>query len=252
MDKIPDNPHEQLVWLERWALEQRERLGDRAPLRARLRLRLGMMAERQMHRLDRVVDWRLKTSRNTFSPRGGHWVSAPSPWHILPRALRALEASDQDVFVDFGCGTGRIVHQAARRRLKKVTGIEVIPAVAERAQSLVNAQRGRYRCPRVEIVTCDVTRFEIPDDLTIAYLGQVQYFSAEELDAVLTHLIDSIDRHPRKVRLIYYPTPAPHVLATGRFRLVPGRSFGGVAIFESCDRTPAAAATGPAAGESGA
>ncbi len=211
-----------------------------------------MTLERQMQRLDRVVDWRLKTSRNTFSPRGGHWVSAPSPWHILPRVLRTVEASDQDVFVDFGCGTGRIVHQAARRPLKKVVGIEVIPAVADRAQSLVNAQRHRYRCPNVEIITCDVTRFAVPDDLTIAYLGQVQYFSGDELDAVLTHLIESIDRCPRTLRLIYYPIPAPRVLSTGRFRLLPRSSFGGVAIFESCEGAPASDATDPAAHESGA
>jgi len=237
VDKIPENPYERLASLEQWAAEQRERLGDRAPLRARLRLRIGMMIERQVRRLDPVFDRGLNTSRNTYRAGGGHWVAAPSPWHILPRALRKVGASDHDVFVDFGCGTGRVVHQAAKWPLKRVIGVEVIPQVADRAQSLVAAHRRKYTCQSVEIVTCDAARFRVPDDLTIAYLGQVQYFSGEELDAVLRNLIESIDRRPRRVRLIYYPIPAPYVGATGRFRLLSDISFGGVAIFESCGRT---------------
>jgi predicted RNA methylase len=169
------------------------------------------------------------------------YVAGPSPWHILPRALRKVGASDQDVFVDFGCGTGRIVHQAAKRPLKKVIGVEVVPAVADRARSLVAAQRHKYRCQSVDIVTCDVVQFRVPDELTIAYLGQVQGFSREVLDGVLRNLIESIDRRPRRVRLIYYQPwyfngalPAtPAVYATGRFRVSPDMSFGGTAIFES-------------------
>ena len=193
-----------------------------------------MMIERLVWRLDPVFDRGLNTARNTFLPSGqGHYMSAPSPWHILPRALRKLGAGDQDVFVDFGCGTGRVVHQAAKRPLKRVIGVEIFPEVADRAQTLVASQRRRYRCQSVEIVTCDITEFRVPDDLTIAYLGQVQYLSEEELDAVLRNIIESIDRRRRRVRLIYYPTPAPRVGATGRFRLLPEMSFGGVEIYES-------------------
>jgi SAM-dependent methyltransferase len=241
--KIPENPYERHYWLEAWAAEQRERLGDRPPLRTRLRLRIGRLIERQVRRLDPVFDRGLDTSRNTFHP-GGHWVSAPSPWNILPRALRKVGAGDEDVFVDFGCGTGRIVHQAAKWPLKKVIGVEVVPEVAERAQGLVAAQRRKYRCQSVEIVTSDVAQFRVPDDVTIAYLGQVQYLSGEELDAVLGNLVESIDRRPRRVRLIYYPTPAPSVGATGRFRLLPDLSFRRVAIFESTEFISAAATAG--------
>jgi hypothetical protein len=234
VDKVPEGPHERLAWLEQWAAEQREQLGDRAPLRERIRLQAGTVLDRLVWRLDPVFDRGLDTARNTSSPDGGRWVSGPSPWHILPRALRKVGASDQDVFADFGCGTGRIVHQAAMRPLKKVIGVEVVPEVAARARTLVAAQQGRYRCQDVEIVTCDVAQFRVPDDLTIAYLGQVQYLQGEELDALLRNLIESIDRRPRRVRLIYYPIPAPSVGATGRFRLLPDCSFGGVVIYESC------------------
>jgi hypothetical protein len=128
VDKVPDDPEERRQWLEQWAAEQRSRVGRREPLHARLRLRLATTMEWQFHRrVDPILDRRLKTYRNTLNPRGGHWVSAPSPWYILPRALRKVDAFDHDVFVDFGCGTGRVVHQAAKRPLKRVIGVEVIP-----------------------------------------------------------------------------------------------------------------------------
>jgi SAM-dependent methyltransferase len=237
VEGIPEDPDERQAWLQRWAAEKHEELGDRDPLGARVRLRIATVLERQFHRrVDPLLDRRLHTYRNTMNPRGGHWVSSPSPWYILPRALRKVGASDSDVFVDFGCGTGRMIHQAAKRPLKRVIGVEVIPEVAARAQDLVAAERGRYRCQSVEIVTGDVAQFRVPDDLTIAYFGQVQYFSPEEMDAVLRNLIESIDRRPRRVRLIYYPAPNyenARVVDTGRFRLLPDISFGGVAIYEN-------------------
>jgi SAM-dependent methyltransferase len=246
VERIPEDPDDRVAWLERWAAEQRQRLGDRDPLLTRLRARIDAIIERQVERLDPVLDRGLNTSRDTFrlapDGKGGMiQVAGPSPWHILPRALRKVGACDQDVFVDFGCGTGRVVHQAAKRPLKRVIGVEVVPAVADRARSLVAAQRHRYRCHSVEIVTCDVARFRVPDELTIAYLGQVQGFSREVLDDVLRNLIESIDRRPRRVRLIFYwpryfngTLPAAPVLyATGRFRLLPDLSFRDTAIFES-------------------
>jgi SAM-dependent methyltransferase len=164
----------------------------------------------------------------------------PSPWHVLPRALRAVGASGADVFVDFGCGKGRVVHQAARRPLKRVIGVEISPELARFAEALVATHLHSYRCPSVEIVVSDARRFRVPDDLTIAYLYAP--FHGKTLDAVLGNLIESIDRHPRRLRLIYVlPLYGDQILATRRFRLVKWLRGGlrdthisRAAIFESC------------------
>jgi SAM-dependent methyltransferase len=245
VEKVPEDPDARRAWLERWAHQKEAQLDRLAPQRIPMRHRIGSLVERQVERLDPVFDRKLRTADSTpFA--NGFYVSGPSPWHILPRALRRVGASPQDVFVDFGCGTGRVVHQAAKRPLKKVIGVEVIAPVAQRAETLVAAHRHRYRCDTVEIVNCDVRRFPIPHDLTIAYLGQVQGFSEEVLGTLLRNLIVSIDRRPRRVRLIYHQPryrggtlPAtPMVHATERFRLRPDLSFGATAIFESCGSTP--------------
>jgi SAM-dependent methyltransferase len=238
MSGIPEDPHERRQWLAHWAAEQRERLGDRDPLRARLRRRIEKVLERQVERLDPVFDRGLNTARNDYIPKpnggGVIRVAGPSPWHVLPRALRRVGACERDVFVEFGCGKGRVVHQAARRPLKKVIGVEIIPEVAGFARSLVAANRRKYRCRSVEITTCDAARFRVPDDLTIAYLADP--FRGETLEAVLRNLIESIDRRPRRVSLIYHrPMCAGELIATGRFRLSPDTSFNRTAIFESCE-----------------
>jgi hypothetical protein len=160
---------------------------------------------------------------------------APTPWHVLPRALRAVGASDEDVLVDYGCGKGRIVHQAARWPLKRVIGLEISPELASVARTLVAEHRHEYRCRSVEIVVCDAARFQVPDDVTIGYFYEP--FRGETLDAVMRNLVASIDRRPRHMRLIcLMPNGTWPVLATGRFRRIREMRvsrLGRAAIFES-------------------
>src|SRR5215217_2593442 len=112
--------------LERWASEQQQliqqrRLAERHRLTRLRRIKLTLLKmkadlESGSHPVvDRVLDRGLHTSGNATEPEHEHpdrQVYAPSPWNVLPRALRHLGVSDEDTFVDFGCGKGRIVHQA--------------------------------------------------------------------------------------------------------------------------------------------
>jgi len=88
-------------------------------------------------------------------------------------------------------------------------------------------------------VVADAADFRVPDDVTIAYFFHP--FSGDTLSAVLRGIIDSIDRHPRCVRLIYLDPLSDVVLDTGRFRVLKERRgllrdnrFRRVAIYESC------------------
>ena len=193
--------------------------------------------------MDCVLDRGLDTSGASRLPehsKRDRVFYAPSPWYVLPRELRYLEVTDRDVFVDFGCGKGRVVHQAAKWPFRRVIGLEISPALAEIARANLAARSHQHRCQNVEIVVGDAAEYHIPDDLTIGYLFHP--FGGQTLDAMLRAIVESIDRHPRRVRLIYtYPAAASHVLATGRFRLTKERRpvprdfpFARVSIFESC------------------
>ena len=233
MELRPDDPARD-EWLEQWVLElaeegrvpQPEARSAAKPVLSRLRSsprKLQRSIARRSQALgDRLFDRENATAGLAHLPEHEHPDRVgylPSAWHVLPRALRYLGVSPDDVFVDFGCGKGRVVHQAAKRPFKRVIGVEISPSLAEIAHATVEAHRDRYRCRAVEIVVSDVTDFEIPDDLTIGYLFHP--FKDETLDGVLARIIESIDRNPRRVRLIYvYPVETERVVGTGRFRVL--------------------------------
>src|SRR4051794_31806317 len=197
-----------------------------------------------MRYADRVLDRGLHTAGDSDEPEhaaGPFTRYVPIAWHVLPRAFRFVGVCDRDVFADFGCGKGRAVHQAALRPFRRVIGIEISPALAEVAREWIATRRRRYRCQDVEVIVCDAARFAIPDDLSVTFFHDP--FHGETLDIVLRNIIESLDRSPRRLWLIYnHPVHARQVLATGRFRLVRWQRGGlrdvrlnRVAIFESLD-----------------
>jgi SAM-dependent methyltransferase len=255
MEGAPDDAAARREALDRWAAEQQRRVllnrwaAERSQARVRSRTRLRAAELRLANRLERfasrVLDRGLDTSGYAIEPEHQHpdrTRYVPSAWHVLPRALRYLGVSDRDVFVDFGCGKGRVVHQAARWPFCRVIGVEISPSLAEIARTALAARRHQHRCRDVEIVVSDATEYRVPDDLTIGYLYHP--FKGETFDTVLGGIIDSIDRHPRRVRLIYvWPLESARsqILATGRFRVLKEQRtrfldshVSRAVIFESC------------------
>src|SRR5262245_5600758 len=216
--------------IERWPMEQKglDHGCAAAPSRAKrwagdVKLKLALATQRWASRLlDREVD----TSSHVMEPEHDHPDRVqyiPSAWHVLPRALRYLGVSERDTFVDFGCGKGRVLQQAAKRPFRRVIGVEISPALAEVARINLAARAHRHRARSVEIVVSDVVSFHVPDDLTIGYF--FHSFKNDTLDILLGHIIESIDRQPRPVRLIYvFPLNGSQLLATGRFQLLKEQS----------------------------
>jgi SAM-dependent methyltransferase len=253
MDRPPKDPEARREWLERWAAEQRriqEPEGEptsrvktafyrAGTARRRIEWRLGQGWQRVA---DRLLDRGLNTAGRAVELEHDHpdrVIYLPSAWHVLPRALRYIGVSDQDTFVDFGCGKGRVVHQAAKHPFRRVIGVEVSPALAEIARAALAARRRQHKCQNVEIVVSDVADYRVPDDFTVGYLYHP--FENETFDSLLQSIIDSMDRRPRRVRLIYaLPAGRATVLASGRFRLAKEQggpfdtSHSRVDIFESC------------------
>jgi SAM-dependent methyltransferase len=174
-----------------------------------------------------VLDRGLDTSDRVCLPvhkTDGRVLYVPSAWHVVPRALRYVGVSERDTFMDSGCGKGRVLQQAARWPFQRVIGVEGSPELAEIARAGLAARAHRHRCRNVEVVVSDVRDFPVPDDLTIAYFFRP--FGDGTLKVVLRSIVESIDRNPRRVHLIYFtPVTSPSaILATGRFRLVKKQS----------------------------
>jgi SAM-dependent methyltransferase len=144
---------------------------------------------------------------------------SPSSWGVLKRILSPSEVSPEDVFIDIGSGMGRVVFEAARYPSHRVIGVEVAPQLTEAARTGIERNRHRLACQNVELVSADAVEYEIPGDVTVAYFANP--FEGETFKAVIGNLLDSLDRNPRRLRLVYVePSQSEYLERTGRFRFV--------------------------------
>jgi methyltransferase family protein len=154
-----------------------------------------------------------------------------SGWLDLRKILRREEVGPEDVFIDFGSGKGRVVLEASRYPFARVIGLEVSEDLNRVARANVARFGDRAVCQDVEIVTADAAEYEIPDDVTIAYFYNP--FSGNVFETVVERLLESVDRNPRLLRLIYRTPLEDEFLArSGRLKLVkmrpglrPGRQW---------------------------
>lgn len=165
----------------------------------------------------------------TADERLGHDPSNdPAPYRSVPggyhravsfaairRVLRRLAPGPADVLLDFGCGAGRVVCVAAQHPFARVIGVEHdrrICALAKR-----NAGSLRRYAVRPEVVCADAATWRVPDETTIVFMYNP--FEGEVLRAAATRLIESYDRAPRRIRLVY-ANPREHelLMSMGRFR----------------------------------
>lgn len=157
-------------------------------------------------------------------PTGDGVGYEPSGWLDLRRALPRGEVDGDDVLLDLGCGKGRVLAQAARYPLRRIFGVELSPELAAVAEANIASMRGTIRCKDVRVLIADAASFPIPDDVTVIYLYNP--FGESTLKRMVDNILESLDRHPRRLRLIYR-TPMHHdyLRETGRFELarsVPG------------------------------
>lgn len=242
MDPETEAPPES-VWMRRLTLAGWHLQVGEQPRRARVAWILSQSRRRGMRLADKFLDRRLGTRDgvNTlldhFHP--DHTIYEASGWTYLARALRPWEVDRDDVFADLGCGRGRVLLLAARwYPLRRVIGVDISAELVEHARSILDERCSRLRCRDYEVVHSNAKDWAVPDDVTIVYLYFP--FSGDTLRQVVANLVASLDRNPRRMRILYAaPKQTDALLDTGRFRLVrTSRTFGDyvlarIAIYES-------------------
>jgi len=140
-------------------------------------------------------------------------------WRVLPRILRELALTPQDVFLDAGCGKGRAVFQAARLGpFARVIGFDFSPELVSVAQRNIDRNARHLKCTNVELVVADAAVWPVPDDLTVILANNP--FQGELFARFLHRVLDSFDRRARPLRLVYvHPFDTETIEKTGRFRL---------------------------------
>jgi len=151
---------------------------------------------------------------------GAHAVRyKPSGWLLLRRALRPGDVGPDDVFLDLGCGKGRVVCQAATRYgFRRVIGVDASAAMVAAALRNVEATRDRHGTTEVEIVHADASGYAIPDDVTVVYLYNP--FVGPVFASAVRALVASQDRRPRPIRVVYATPIEERTLVDAGFRPV--------------------------------
>jgi SAM-dependent methyltransferase len=127
---------------------------------------------------------------------------APTPWGLLERILPVDEVSAQDVFLDLGCGMGRVLLEAGMRYpFVRVEGVELVPRLAATARAVLTRNAHLLRCRTWDVVTSDVVDYSVPDEVTVAYLYDP--FTGPVFDAAMERLEASLERRPRRLRVVY-------------------------------------------------
>ena len=143
----------------------------------------------------------------------------PSGWRVLPRALASETVTGRDVFLDLGCGRGRVVAQAAAMPFGRVIGTEIATELAVDARRYVEEMVPVRRRADVEIVVADAVDWAIPDDVTFVYI--YNSFSGEVLRGALAQIRASMQRSSRTVTIVYVNPVEPNAFRdVGRFELV--------------------------------
>jgi len=127
---------------------------------------------------------------------GVHYT--PLPYQIIFQILDRLNLREDDVIVDIGCGKGRVLCCACRRRVLKVVGIEVNEKLVNLAK--LNSQCVRGRKAAIEIVLIPAEEYDY-SEATALYLYNP--FGLPVMELVISRLRESYRQKPRAIKIAY-------------------------------------------------
>lgn len=163
-----------------------------------------------------TIGWRITGLRNRISDRmwerrlnvqtmGWQSVNAPDAnayatfaYRSIFRIINALDPTPDDVFLDIGCGKGRVVCCAALQPAKRIIGIDIDKQLCDEARA--NSQRLRGRRAPIEIVNQGAQQFDYRDCTAFFLFNS---FGAATVSAMLRAVEQSLQSNPRSIRFVY-------------------------------------------------
>lgn len=130
----------------------------------------------------------------------------------LRRMIKALHAHlfEDFVFIDIGCGKGRMLLTAATLPFKRIIGIEISPNLCRIAnQNIATMAKTNPTHAPIDVVCQDALTYSLPDENCVIYM-----FNPMSLE-MMSELCKNIDtwllKHDRLLYIIYY-NPVHHYM----------------------------------------
>ena len=132
------------------------------------------------------------------TPKSDHYHYATISYHSTMAILHNLYLKISDVFVDIGCGKGRVLCCASRFRIQEVIGVEIDKDLCAIAQCNVKKLRGTKT--NLQVINTSAENFDYQVG-TVFYLFNP--FGILTLSNVLAKMEQSVRLRPRKLRIVY-------------------------------------------------
>lgn len=163
------------------------------------------------HRTDTSLDFPSGAARSRVE-YAGHEGSNPLLFSEMVEAARLVR--EESVFLDYGAGKGRALLLAAQHGFRKVIGVERSPALCAIGRANLAVFRRNHLDHAVELHCGDAAALPVPDEVDVVYLFNP--FGAETMLRVIARLLDSLDRAPRQLHVLYlHPLLAPLFVEAG-------------------------------------
>lgn len=144
---------------------------------------------------------------NAHKSSGDSFRYEPTSYAVLKKVIEYIKFNKDDVFIDYGCGSGRVVFTIATQLLKKVIGIEFDEALVMTAKE--NLSRFKHKNSPIEFVHIDATIFN-PAEGTIFFFGNP--FGEKTLKIVMDNIKNSLNINPRQIKIVYFNSTGKNVL----------------------------------------
>ena len=142
----------------------------------------------------------INTRQGHSSDESDYIFYASVPYRSLFRVLNRMELRPDDVFVDIGCGRGRVLCVAGRYyKTHEIIGIEYYPELARAARENVTIACPHQR-PPVRVLNERAEDYKYSEG-TAFYMYHP--FGAETLGRVLLEIKAELDQKPRPIRIAY-------------------------------------------------
>lgn len=168
-------------------------------------------ALRRLNRLilERSFDWRYGVNTNdklllheAYANNSDYHAYHPATYASVRECLKRIKIRPQeDVFIDFGCGKGRVLCVAARLPFRKVIGVELLPELSRVAWENINKMTDKVVAQDVRIVTSKAAEFPVPHDASVIYFFNP--FKGAELAAVIENIRRALLEKPRELKIIF-------------------------------------------------
>lgn len=127
-------------------------------------------------------------------PDSYHYAAVP--YRTVRKILKRLALTRADVFIDVGCGKGRVLCSAARYPVREVVGLDLSTELCDQAR--VNAQRMRGRRAHIAVHDSDALEFDYSAGTVFTFFNP---FGPATLDSVLAKIREQVGS--RVIRIAY-------------------------------------------------